>query len=213
MPEPKFNQVVRKSILRNTEVPINSRKTNTNDDKKQVRINSCPTPVATLHAEDQKDFNPATEKYTKHTVNSSKHLYKELKDIRSGKGFDKTEKDFISPEIAHLMRRQLTKTLNFPRHVSVFHGLCPINVNDSALELDVDRPRKIYVPRVRHEKDPEPSLGDFLEPVATFGMTCVDSDDEDNTHYAKFIDVPAVKHQPPICTTIRNVQTIQHLFD
>lgn len=135
-----------------------------------------------------------------------------MKDIKEGKGFNKTEKECVPPEVGVLLRDKLTKKLNFPQDKSVFHGLCPINVNDSVLEIDVQKSKRFAVPRKRVEKDPEPNLLDFLDPVVPFDGVDQDNNEDDLGH-AKFIDIAPVKHQLPICTTIKNVQTIFHLFD
>lgn len=182
---------------------------------KNVRFKERPlsSSSTTGSAENKKPPSPNVDKYTKPSLNSTKKVAQKIEDIKSGKGF--TESDITAPYSA-LMQEKLTQKLNFPPDRSVFHGLCPVNVNDSVLEIDIQRKRRkrYSVPKQRQERDPEPVLQDFLDPVILFEQSEGLEDVDDNAiQYARFIESVSLKHRPPICTTLDNVQTVFHFFD
>lgn len=115
------------------------------------------------------------------------------------------------------MQEKLTQQLNFPANQSVFNGLCSVNVNDSVLEIDIEKtcPKKFSVPMQRLERDPEPKLQDFLDLVAPFEQSegIDDSDEDERQEDVGFKEEVPLKHQSPICSNLGNVQTVFDLFD
>lgn len=64
-----------------------------------------------------------------------------------------------------------SQKLNFVSHKPVFRNLQPINVNDSVLELRCG-PASGHTKRksvTRTDRDPEPVLNDYLQPVERIG--------------------------------------------
>lgn len=199
--------------MRNTEIPVNSKGSKS---EKHVRINTKPLSSTKQHGENTKATNLDSGKYSKPTLNSTKQVLQNIKDIKKGKGFNQNDMNCITPTAAAIMQEKLTQKLNFPADRSVFHGLCPVNVNDSVLEIDIEKTchTKYSVPKHRLERDPEPQLQDFLDPVIPFEQTEGFEDDDENViQYARFVENISLKHQPPICTTLGNVQTVFHFFD
>lgn len=185
-------------------MPVNA--TNSNKSEKQVRINTQPqswiTKESNVVKENLSKSKLLSHQYSKPTLNSSKKVLQKMKEIEKGKGFDKSL--CVTPTSAALMQEKLTHTLNFPSHRNVFRGLCSVNVNDSVLEVDIERtrPKRVVIRTPSVKQDPEPKLSDFLDPVETF--------DCENSSFFGVKSVP-LKHCAPIRTTLANFQTVFEL--
>lgn len=209
---PSFFLSVRKSILRNPEIPLKQESKSV----KHVTINQRPISSSNsstvLGVNKNRGLSSRHDKFTRPTLNSTAKISQKIKDIEKGKGFSQNGTSCITATSAALMQEKLTQQLNFPVNRSVFHGLCPVNVNDSVLEIDIEKTssKRFSMPKHRLERDPEPNLQDFLDPVVPF-----EEMDEDEGEYggASFIEFVPVRHQPPMCTSLDNVQKIFEFFD
>lgn len=96
---------------------------------------------------------------------------------------------------------QAVQRLNTRTDRTGFHDLVPMNVNDSVLELNCPPllRRKTFVPL---DKDPEPVLTDYLEPIETLTHNVtMDEMYPDNIHgLAAYIRSPYTENHRDICT-------------
>uniref|UniRef100_A0A336M574 CSON010069 protein n=1 Tax=Culicoides sonorensis TaxID=179676 RepID=A0A336M574_CULSO len=191
---------VRKSILRNTEIPVES----SSKREKHIKFSSNGESKKTAPAkitEKKPDFN----RFTKPTLNSTLKVVQKMRDVTKGVGFLSSKSNCVTASSAALAQEKLTHQLNFPINKKVFRGLCPVNVNDSVLEADVNqksRPIRYAVPTHRSERDPEPVLADFLTHVPPCEYDLRES-----------IRMKPHKFRPPICTTLENIETVYDMGD
>lgn len=173
---------MKKTVLHNFELPVTAKKVtfhngaqnnNNNTDSQGLDLNMKPWVVkqndSAIPSSKRISF---TSKYHLPEPNTALKFSKEIKQIQAGKGTTAQASDKILKKIMEetelLRKERVTQQLNFPTQKVIFKNLTPINVNDSVIQMDAKKivPRKSGIEK--SNKDPEPFLADFVDPLPPY---------------------------------------------
>lgn len=157
----------KKSIVHNVELPVTNKTVTFHQNQK-----APPKPEFNLD-------NIATAKIRSHTSSSSNRKYhapelntllkvtKQIKQLQTGRENGAAGAKIMTQIVSEtdaLRKERLTKQLNYPLQKKVFKNLIPINANDSIIASDAKLER-VQKATLTLNKDAEPILADFLDPV------------------------------------------------
>lgn len=194
----------RKSVLHNVELPVTSKKVTFHPVNSKTGTGANPAVKPWVVREP--DSRDPTKKYHFPELNTALKFSNEIKQVQAGRQNDAASQKIIKKildETNALRKERVTQQLNFNAQKSVYHNLIPINVNDSVIQMDAKRiVRRSGLEKIN--KDPEPNLADFLQPVPPYEF-------QDLRSSLKF---PAETFRPPDLSNISDqIQCVHEMTD
>uniref|UniRef100_A0A182NB12 Protein phosphatase 1 regulatory subunit 35 C-terminal domain-containing protein n=1 Tax=Anopheles dirus TaxID=7168 RepID=A0A182NB12_9DIPT len=137
----------------------------------KARESKPPAPSSSVGAETSTSASqPNTTKYKQPELHSMLDICNQIETVKQLEPPPVTSIGQLTPLSKKLVNAQITKQLNHQYDQVVFKRLAPVNVNDSVL-IPMLGARKTTAPAnakskyVSKEKDPEPTLSDYLCPI------------------------------------------------